>query len=81
MYLSFSSKQGDKFVEDCSSLIERDGEQYDPFISSCAKLIGRQFIVRNYDYCAEHKRSFINKVFGKNKQNLLTIKNKYEKNK
>lgn len=72
MYLSFASKQECVFISKCTELINTSGHSYDIFIQSCARLIGRNFIKRNYEFCMSEQKEFVNLIFGtSNRQYLI----------
>ena len=60
---SFETNQKEKFINNCMKIISDDTIEDFSFIKMSAKLIGRQFYLRNYEYCSKHKKSFVDKIF------------------
>ncbi len=79
MFKSFFIDE-DSFIKFCSSLINDKKYKENSFVKASAKLIGRRYIVDNYETCVKKYRDFVGLVFNSPKEALRhTIKNKIKK--
>ena len=70
MFESFLTK-GEDFVKNCTELLNNKKYKDNSFIKTSARLIGRRYIIENYELCNHRYQTFVNLVFG-------SLKNAYK---
>ena len=63
MLMSFSTGKETTFIEECTKIIKNGGKRNKAFLVTSAKLIGRQFVFRNYEFCTTKQRQFLSLIF------------------
>ena len=61
---------GDDFISSCTDLIKNKDYKDNSFVKMSAKLIGRRYIVDNFDLCMKNYKSFVNLIFESPKEAL-----------
>lgn len=61
---------GRSFIQSCTSIINNPNYKDNSFIKTSAKLIGRRYIVENFEVCTKNHKSFVGLVFESTKEAL-----------
>lgn len=67
------------FIDSCTKLIKDNRYKENSFIKMSAKLIGRRYIIENYELCSRKYQSFINLIFESPKEALKAKNQKFIK--
>lgn len=62
MFQSFIIR-GDSFIRSCTDLIKNPKYKDNSFVKVSAKLIGRRYIIENFELCTKSYISFVNLIF------------------
>lgn len=62
--------QEDSFINKCTNIINDNKIKDNSFVKVSAKLIGRRYIVENFELCSKNHKSFMNLIFESNKKAL-----------